>query len=399
MKIPFVDLKAQYRSIAPAVNAAIADVLENTDFILGRAVDEFETEFAAYCNADYAVGVDSGYSALELLLRAYEIGPGDEVITAANTFVATTFAISTCGATPVLVDADPVTYNLDPTKLEAAITPRTKAIMPVHLYGQPADMDPIMAIAQQHGLKVIEDAAQGHGGCYKSRSVGSLGDAAAFSFYPGKNLGAYGDGGACVTNDPEIVDRLRLLRNLGQRTKYNHEIKGFNRRLDTMQAAILRVKLPYLSQWNQERRRAAAEFNRLLQELPVVTPACPTDVEPVYHLYVIQTDAREALQAHLGAAGIATGMHYPKPIHLQQAYRELGYQPGDFPVAEALAEKILSLPIFPELTNDDVAYITETISAFFEPGYAGGTKHNGTVTKATYAGNLNVPQPAVLTSA
>lgn len=399
MNIPFVDLKAQYRSIAPAVNAAIADVLENSDFILGHAVDEFEAEFAAYCESAYAVGVDSGFSALELLLRAYGIGEGDEVITAANTFVATTFAISTCGATPVLVDAHPTTYNLDPTKLEAAITPRTKAIMPVHLYGQPADMDPIMAIAQTFGLKVIEDAAQGHGGRYKGRIVGSLGDAAAFSFYPGKNLGAYGDGGACVTNDAAVADRLRLLRNLGQRTKYNHEIKGFNRRLDTMQAAILRVKLSHLEEWNQERRRAAAEFTRLLNNLPVVTPACPADVEAVYHLYVIQTDHREALQAHLTAAGIATGMHYPKPIHLQQAYGELGYQLGDFPVAEALAEKILSLPIFPELTNDAVAYITETISAFFEHDRAAALHHNGAVAEATVNGTFHVNQPAVLTSA
>ncbi len=359
MNIPFVDLQSQYRAIAPAVNAAIGEVLENTDFILGHAVAQFEAEFAAYCGANAAVGVDSGYSALELILRAYEIGAGDEVITAANTFVATAFAISTCGATPVLVDADPVTYNLDPTKLEAAITPRTKAIMPVHLYGQPADMDPILAVARKHGLKVIEDAAQGHGAFYKGRRVGSLGDAAAFSFYPGKNLGAYGDGGACVTNDEALAERLRLLRNLGQRVKYEHEIKGFNRRLDTMQAAILRVKLAHLDGWNHERRRAAAEYTRLLQELPVVTPASAAAVEPVYHLYVIQTDEREALQKQLGDAGVATGMHYPKPIHLQPAYRELGYQLGDFPVAEALAEKLLSLPIFPELTNAAVAYITE----------------------------------------
>jgi dTDP-4-amino-4,6-dideoxygalactose transaminase len=322
-----------------------------------------------------------------LILRAYEIGPGDEVITAANTFVATVFAISTCGATPVLVDADPATYNLDPTKLEAAITPRTKAIMPVHLYGQPVDMDPIMAIARKYDLKVIEDAAQGHGGRYKGRIVGALGDAAAFSFYPGKNLGAYGDGGACVTNDPALVDRLRLLRNLGQRTKYNHEIKGYNRRLDTMQAAILRVKLAHLDHWNQERRRAAAEFSRLLHGQPVVAPSCPTDREAVYHLYVIQTDEREALQAHLTAAGIATGMHYPKPIHLQPAYQELGYQLGDFPVAEALANKILSLPIFPELTNDAVAYITEEISTFF-----GRREHNGT---ERFGGHLNPEQSSV----
>lgn len=365
MNIPFVDLKAQYHSIAEDVNRAITDVLENTDFILGRAVDEFEADFAAYCEADYAIGVDSGYSALELILRAYEIGPDDEVITAANTFVATAFAISTCGATPVLVDAHPVSYNLDPAKLEAAITPRTKAIMPVHLYGQPVDMDPILEIARRHDLKVIEDAAQGHGGRYHGRVVGSLGDAAAFSFYPGKNLGAYGDGGACVTNDAALADRLRLLRNLGQRVKYSHELKGFNRRLDTLQAAVLRVKLPHLETWNRERRRAAAAFTSGLQGLPLITPAHRPEIEPVYHLYVIQTDARAELQEALSNAGVATGMHYPKPIHLQPAYQELGYQLGDFPVAEALAEKILSLPIFPELTNDHIAFITEQIRKFF----------------------------------
>lgn len=361
MKIPFVDLKSQYHAIAGEVNSAITDVLENTDFILGRAVEQFEEEFAAYCETTYAIGVDSGYSALELIVRAYDIGPGDEVITAANTFVATALAISNTGATPVLVDADPHSYNLDPTKLEAAITPRTKAIMPVHLYGQPVEMNPILAIARKHDLKVIEDAAQGHGGRYKGQAVGNLGDAAGFSFYPGKNLGAYGDGGAITTNDPILADKIRLLRNLGQRAKYNHEIKGFNRRLDTMQAAILRVKLSKLDRWNVERRRAASEYTRGLQGLPVVTPTCPSYIEPVYHLYVIQTEDRATLQESLTAAGIATGLHYPKPIHLQPAFAELGYQPGDFPVAEALAEKILSLPIFPELTNEAVAYITKVI--------------------------------------
>ncbi len=365
MNIPFVDLKAQYRAIEGEVNAAIMQVLQNTDFILGHAVDAFEEEFAHYCDVDYAIGVDSGYSALELILRAYEIGPGDEVIAPANTFVATVLAISNCGATPVLVDADSATYNLDPMKLAAAITPNTRAIMPVHLYGQPADMDPIMAIAREHGLRVIEDAAQGHGGYYKGRRVGSLGDAAGFSFYPGKNLGAYGDGGAVVTNDPDVADKIRLLRNLGQRVKYNHEIKGFNRRLDTLQAAVLRVKLPYLDGWNAERRRVAAGFTDGLQGLPLVTPFTPAAIEPVYHLYVIQTENRDALQKQLTAAGVATGLHYPKPIHLQPAYAELNYRPGDFPVAEQLSENILSLPIFPELTNEAVAYITEQIRKFF----------------------------------
>lgn len=364
MNIPFVDLKAQYQTIAADVNRAMTDVLENTDFILGRAVNQFEEAFAAYCDVDYAIGVDSGYSALELIVRAYEIGPGDEVITAANTFVATVLAISNCGATPVLVDADPVTYNLDPTKLEAAITPRTKAIMPVHLYGQPADMDAIMAIAEKHGLKVIEDAAQGHGGRYKGRRVGSLGHAAGFSFYPGKNLGAYGDGGAVVTNDSVLADKVRLLRNLGQRVKYQHEVKGFNRRLDTLQAAVLGVKLPHLDGWNADRRRVAAEYEQLLTGLPVVAPQSPTAIEPVYHLYVIRVQNRDDLQQYLAQRGIATGLHYPTPIHLQPAYAELNYQPGDFPITEALAHEILSLPMFPELTSEAVHYIVDAISAF-----------------------------------
>lgn len=364
MNIPFVDLKAQYRTIEQEVNAAVAAVLQNADFILGEAVDQFEDEFADYCNSAYAVGVDSGYSALELILRAYGVGPGDEVITAANTFIATALSISNCGATPVFVDADPHTYNLDPAKLEAAITPATKAIMPVHLYGQPADMDPILTIARNHGLKVIEDAAQGHGGRYKGRIVGSLGDAAAFSFYPGKNLGAYGDGGAVVTNDPALADQIRLLRNLGQRVKYQHEIKGFNRRLDTMQAAVLRVKLRYLDQWNGARRRVAAAYAQLLHGLPITTPYLPTDVEHVYHLYVIRAQNRDDLQRFLTKRGIATGLHYPTPIHLQPAYAELGYGPTDFPVTEALSQEILSLPIYSELSDDAVQYIVESIAEF-----------------------------------
>jgi dTDP-4-amino-4,6-dideoxygalactose transaminase len=364
MNIPFVDLKAQYRTIADDVNRAMAEVVENTDFVLGRAVNQFEEAFAAYCDADYAIGVDSGYSALELIVRAYDIGHGDEVITAANTFVATVLAISNCGAKPVLVDADPVTYNLDPTKLEAAITPRTKAIMPVHLYGQPADMDPIMAIAEKYGLKVIEDAAQGHGGYYKGRRVGALGHAAGFSFYPGKNLGAYGDGGAVVTSDPVLADKMRLLRNLGQRVKYQHEVKGYNRRLDTLQAAVLGVKLPHLDGWNADRRRVAAEYKQLLTGLPVVTPQTLPGVEPVYHLYVIRVQNRDDLQQYLAQRGIATGLHYPTPIHLQPAYAELDYQPGDFPITEALAHEILSLPMFPELSSEAVRYVVDAIAAF-----------------------------------
>lgn len=365
MKIPFVDLQAQYRSIKDEVDAAVLAVMSRGDFVLGGAVTEFEKAFADYCEADYAVGVDSGYSALELALLAYDIGPGDEVITAANTFIATTLAISNCGAKPVLVDIDPDTYNIDPQKIEAAITPATRAIMPVHLYGQPADMDPILEIAQRHNLIVIEDAAQAAGARYKGRKVGGIGHAAGFSFYPGKNLGAYGDAGAVVTNDPAVADKVRLLRNIGQRVKYHHDIKGFNHRLDTMQAAVLQVKLPYLDGWNEQRRRAAATYERLLAGLPIVTPSVLDDVEHIYHLYVVRLENRGALQEALQDAGVATGLHYPVPIHLQPAYQELGYKRGDFPITEAYAETILSLPMFPELDDQKVAYVVDLIQGYF----------------------------------
>jgi dTDP-4-amino-4,6-dideoxygalactose transaminase len=364
MKIPFVDLQSQYQSIKEEADAAVLAVMGRGDFILGQAVSEFEKEFARYCEADHCVGVDSGYSALELILRGYGIGPDDEVITAANTFVATALAISNTGATPVLVDMDPETYNIDPSRIEAAITPRTRAIMPVHLYGQPADMDPIMAIAAEHDLKVIEDAAQAHGARYKGRRTGSLGHAAGFSFYPGKNLGAYGDGGAVVTDDAELADRVRMLRNLGMRVKYHHEIKGFNHRLDTMQAAVLRVKLPYLDEWNEGRRRVAARYAEALAGLSLVTPYVPSHVEPVYHLYVIRIQNRDALMEKLGEAGIASGLHYPIPIHLLPAYAELGHKPGDFPITEAYAEEILSLPIFAELTDEQIDLLTAIVADF-----------------------------------
>jgi dTDP-4-amino-4,6-dideoxygalactose transaminase len=366
MNIPFVDLQSQYKALKEEVDAAVLAVMQRGDFVLGGAVTEFERVFADYCGAKYCVGVDSGYSALELIVRAYGIGPGDEVITAANTFIATTLAISNTGATPVLVDIDPQTYNIDPAKIAAAITPRTKAIMPVHLYGQPVDMDPILAIARKHGLRVFEDAAQAAGARYKGRMVGSLGDAAGFSFYPGKNLGAYGDGGAVVTNDAEIAEKVRLLRNIGQKVKYYHEVKGFNHRLDTMQAAVLVVKLPHLNGWNAERRRAAATYNDLLADLPFVTPTTAAYAEHIFHLYVVRVHNREALMDHLKERGIASGLHYPIPIHLQPAYSELGYKQGDFPITEAYAETILSLPIFPELDDDKVAFVVDAIRDYFD---------------------------------
>ena len=361
MEIPFVDLKAQYRQIQDEVDPAVLAVMQRGDFVLGGAVTEFERAFADYCGVKYCVGVDSGYSALEMIVRAYDIGPGDEVITAANTFIATVLAISNAGATPVLVDCDPETYNIDAAKIEAAITSRTKAIMPVHLYGQIADMDAILAIARKHNLYVFEDAAQASGARYKGRRAGSLGHAAAFSFYPGKNLGAYGDGGAVTTNDPDVAEKIRLLRNIGQKIKYFHEIKGFNHRLDTMQAAVLGVKLPYLDGWNASRRRAAATYADLLADLPLITPTTTDDTEHIFHLYVVRVADREALMDDLKSKGIATGLHYPIPIHLQPAYAELGYKRGDFPVTEEYAELILSLPIFPELDDDKVTYVTDAI--------------------------------------
>ena len=366
MNVPFVDLKAQYQTVKDDVNVAVHGVMQRCDFVLGQDVKDFEKEFATYCEVDHAVGVDSGYSALELILRAYDIGPRDEVITAANTFIATALAITNTGAKPVLVDIDPDTYNLDPAKLEAAITPATRAIMPVHLYGQTADMDPILKIARKHGLRVVEDAAQAHGARYKSRRAGGLGDAAAFSFYPGKNLGAYGDGGAVVTNDAVLAERIHMLRDLGMRVKYHHEIKGFNHRLDTMQAAVLRVKLRHIDDWNAARRRVARQYDEQLADLPIITPYTPIWAEQIYHLYVIRTDNRDALQGHLKEAGIASGLHYPIPIHLQPAYQELGYQEGDFPITERYAKKILSLPIYPELDSEAVCYVVNTIKVFVE---------------------------------
>ncbi len=365
MNIPFVDLQSQYQTLKPEVDAAVLAVMQRGDFILGGAVTEFERVFAEYCGVDYCVGVDSGYSALELIIRAYDIGPGDEVITAANTFIATTLAISNTGATPVLVDCDPNTYNIDVTKIEAAITPRTRAIMPVHLYGQVADMDAIRAIARTHGLFVFEDAAQASGARYKGRRAGSLGDAAGFSFYPGKNLGAYGDAGAVTTNDPAIAEKIRLLRNIGQKVKYYHEVKGFNNRLDTMQAAVLKVKLPHLDGWNENRRRAADAYATRLADLPIITPATAGYAEHIFHLYVVRVENREPLMEYLKERGVATGLHYPIPIHLQPAYAELGYERGDFPVTEAYAESIVSLPIFPELDDAKVAYVTDAIHDYF----------------------------------
>jgi dTDP-4-amino-4,6-dideoxygalactose transaminase len=363
-QVPFVDLVAQYRTIAAEIDEAVSRVIHEADFILGRDVRLFEEEFAAFCEVQFAVGVDSGTSALELALRAYDIGPGHEVITAANSFIASALAVSHTGATPVLVDVDPCTYTIDVAAIERAITPRTKAILPIHLYGHAAHMDPIGQIAERHGLIVIEDACQAHGARYKGKRVGSLGHAAAFSFYPGKNLGAYGDGGMVVTNDRNIAKRVEMLRNYGQKEKYDHQFCGYNRRLDTLQAAVLRIKLKYLEKWNAARRWNAALYHRFLEASGVVTPVEASGSETVWHLYVIRTEQRDVLRDYLVSRGISASIHYPVPIHLQPAYCDLGYKRGNFPVAEAYAQRILSLPMYAELTPDQIKFVAQSVRDF-----------------------------------
>jgi dTDP-4-amino-4,6-dideoxygalactose transaminase len=360
-QVPFVDLAAQYRTISAEINKAILGVVGGADFILGGEVCAFEEEFAAYCESQYAVGVDSGTSALELALRAYDIGTGHEVITAVNSFIATALAISHAGAAPVFVDVDPATHTIDVAAVERAISPRTRAIIPVHLYGHPADMDPIRQLAERYGMVVIEDACQAHGALYKGRRVGSLGHAAAFSFYPGKNLGAYGDGGMVVTNDRRIADRVEMLRNYGQKEKYHHLIRGYNRRLDTLQAAVLRIKLKHLEKWNASRRWNVELYRQFLTGTDIITPAEAAGVQSVWHLFVVRTKHRDVLRERLVHRGISAGIHYPIPIHLQPAYQDLGYKRGQFPVAESYARDILSLPMYAELTADQIEYVCNTI--------------------------------------
>ncbi|HEV2802851.1 MAG TPA: DegT/DnrJ/EryC1/StrS family aminotransferase [Pyrinomonadaceae bacterium] len=368
MSVPFVDLQAQYRAIKGEVDEAIGRVLENAAFILGREVEAFETAFADYLGARFCVGVNSGTAAIQLAVTACGVGAGDEVIVPANTFFATAEAVSTAGATPVFVDADPVSYTIDVNKIEAAISERTRAIMPVHLYGQAADLDPIFRIAARHNLVVIEDAAQAHGATYKGRRVGARGHANCFSFYPGKNLGAYGEGGAVVTNDAEVARQVRLLRDHGSERKYRHDIIGYNFRLEGLQGAVLGVKLKHLDDWNELRRAHAARYNDLLSGLndngALTLPREMDYARHIYHLYVVQTEARDALQQHLAAAGIQSGIHYPVPVHLQPAYASLGRRAGDFPVAERLAARVLSLPMFPELTAEQIERVAERVRSF-----------------------------------
>ena len=361
--IPFVDLKAQYHSIKPEIDAAITRVLENSSFILGSEVAAFEEEFAAYSGAKIGIGVNSGTSALHLALLAAGIGEGDEVITTPFTFVATVAAIRYAGARPVFADIDPKSYTLDPGKIEAAITGKTKAIMPVHLYGQCADMDPILEIARRHKLLVIEDAAQAHGAEYKGRRAGSMGDMACFSFYPGKNLGAYGEGGLVTTDNPEYARIIRMLRDWGAEKKYHHVLKGYNYRLEGIQGAILRVKLKYLEAWTEARRANAAHYTKFLQGAGVVTPTVMPAVRHVFHVYAILSPAREKIQQALNSRGIQNGIHYPFPIYDLPAHSDLGYKHGDFPNAEKAASEELSLPMFPELTAAQCEEVSEAVWA------------------------------------
>jgi dTDP-4-amino-4,6-dideoxygalactose transaminase len=350
MKVPFLDFSGPYEELKAELDEAYSRFMRSAWYILGREVEEFEREFAAYCGVKHCVGVGNGLEALHLILRAYGIGEGDEVIVPSNTYIATWLAVSYAGATPVPVEPDPKTFNMDPALIAAALTPRTKAILPVHLYGQPAEMEPIVEIARRHKLKVIEDNAQAQGARYKGRRTGSLGDAAGNSFYPGKNLGAYGDAGAVTTDDAELADRIRTLRNYGSKQKYYNECKGYNSRLDELQAALLRVKLRKLDEWNERRRVVARRYLSELRDAPGLTlPEAPEWAEPVWHLFVVRHQQRDALQAELTAANIGTLIHYPVPPHLSGAYADAKWMRGAFPLAEALAATVLSLPIGPHL--------------------------------------------------
>ena len=366
--IPPVDLKRQYASIKDEIDAAVARVLEGGWYILGNEVTAFEREFAACCGVAHAVGVGSGTDALQLALTTCGVGSGDEVITVPHTAVATVAAIELASARPVLVDIDPVRYTLDPARLEAAITPHTRAVIPVHLYGCPADLSPILEIAHQHNLYVVEDCAQAHGAEYRGRPVGSWGHVAAFSFYPTKNLGACGDGGMVVTNDPELAERARLLRQYGWRERYISSLKGLNSRLDELQAAILRVKLHHLKDWNEKRRRLARLYDERLAGSGVITPCRPEDAMHVYHLYVVRHPRRDDLQTFLREQTIGSLIHYPVPVHLQPAYRDLGYKVGDLPAAEAAAQEVLSLPLYPELREEEAATVADAVIAFTRTG-------------------------------
>jgi len=365
--VPFVDLRAQARELHDELLEVFESVTSRAAYTLGPEGAAFEAAFAEYCGVRFCAGVSSGTDAVRLALQAAGVGPGDEVVVPVNTFIATAEAVSHCGATPVFVDCLPDTANVDPGRIEAALTARTKAVVPVHLYGQPADMDPILALAARRGLAVVEDACQAHGALYKGRPCGSLGVSAAFSFYPGKNLGALGDGGAVTTSSPEAFQAVTLLRNHGEHPKSVHAAVGYCNRLHNLQAGFLAAKLPYLPAWNEARRRAAARYDELLAGVPGVTPiAVRGDVVPARHLYVVLVDDRDAVREKLQAAGIQSGIHYPTPLHLTPAYASLGYGPGDFPVAEAIAPRLLSLPMFPEISGAQIDYVVEQLAAAVE---------------------------------
>jgi dTDP-4-amino-4,6-dideoxygalactose transaminase len=357
MSVPFLDLGAAYREIQTEIESAVLGSLRSGWYIGGQDVEAFEQGFAAYTETQHCVGVANGLDALRLALVAMGIGAGDEVIVPSNTFIATWLAVTQSGATPVPVEPVESTYNLDPGRIEAAITPRTKAILPVHLYGQPADLDPMLALARKHRLRILEDAAQAHGARYKGKRIGSHGDAVAWSFYPGKNLGALGDAGAVTTNDPELADRVSVLRNYGSRVKYVNEVKGYNSRLDPVQAVVLRVKLRHLDEWNARRTAIAARYTSELAGVGLVLPEVLKGTEPVWHVYVVQHAERDRLQKALRATGIGTLIHYPIPPHLQKAYGDAGYAGGQFPIAESLANRVLSLPIGPQLDDADISVV------------------------------------------
>jgi dTDP-4-amino-4,6-dideoxygalactose transaminase len=363
MKVPFLDLRAAYLELKDELDAAAQRVMGSGWYILGAEVEQFEAEFAAYCGAEHCVGVGSGLEALHLALRAMDIGPGEEVIVPSNTYIATWLAVSHCGATPVPVEPDERTYNTDPALIEAAITPRTKVILPVHLYGQPADLDPILAVARRHGLKVLEDAAQAHGARYKGRRIGAHGDAVAWSFYPGKNLGALGDAGAVTTNNPDLADRLRVLRNYGAREKYVNEVRGFNSRLDPLQAAMLRVKLRHLDAWNVRRKALAAQYLAGLADSGLTLPSVPDWSDPAWHLFVVRHPERDRLQQRLAGGGIGTLVHYPIPPHRQQAYADVGPAAHGLPLASRLSTEVLSLPLSPHLSEDQAARVIDAVKA------------------------------------
>ncbi|QWC57952.1 aminotransferase class I/II-fold pyridoxal phosphate-dependent enzyme [Erythrobacter sp. 3-20A1M] len=364
MTVPFLDLGAAYRELQVDIDSAVSRVLASGWYVLGPEVDAFEAEWADFCDAKQAVGVGNGLEALILALRALEVGPGDEVLVPSNTYIATWLAISAVGAYPVPVEPNLETYNIDPGLIEAAITPATKAILPVHLYGQPVDLDPILNIARHHGLAVVEDAAQAHGARYKGQRIGAHGDIVCWSFYPGKNLGAMGDGGAITTNRKDLADRVRLLRNYGSREKYVNEVPGVNSRLDPLQAAILRAKLPYLDEWTERRRAVAARYTEGLSNTHLIVPYVPAWAEPAWHLYVVRSQGREAFAKLLDDKGVGTLVHYPIPPHLQQAYATLGIAAGTLPHCELLAREVLSLPIGPHLSEEAVTKVVEASRSF-----------------------------------